>query len=455
MFHKLFQIRLIGVIIFFQLFFSIFHPTYVGAMFAEEKHFTEGYTIETNLVINEEEELPKINNFFSYSILGSDVDGDKVEKKEEKTSNTLSKIKDVLANTFNSIKTSISNFFKSIGSLIKSIVNPIKAFFNKQGEIISNHWSQQLYYSSINVDEVNDYWQLRIMLEEISSEKKRIKKKDKFLEHEFKIKVDNSFSRKWSEEEYDWMGELFEDLPDSFFNNYGDIKHPTFVRKERNKESEKICAATVTKEYEIYVYDTAIDCLDNRKVPEDLLNKKKELDKTNLFFEEASFKHVVSHEMAHAYDKSHSRDFNKISTKSENTDSWSKEQLEFVLISWSDVQKEIEIQEVDKNTGGLLSISSEKHWIHDFTNDTFVSEYANNGYVKKPQLNTKYEFWLKGSKGKNKVMIGKPWEDFAESIGFYLVFPEKLEEVAPVKYEYLKNKVFNNKEYQGVIDSSI
>ena len=43
-----------------------------------------------------------------------------------------------------------------------------------------------------------------------------------------------------------------------------------------------------------------------------------------------------------------------------------------------------------------------------------------------------------------------PQEDFAESAAFYVIDPEKLESIDPLKYRFLKDRVFGGKEFKGM-----
>ena len=203
-----------------------------------------------------------------------------------------------------------------------------------------------------------------------------------------------------------------------------------------------------------------MDCLSDRKVPKELTDEHQELIKTHPFYKESSFKQTLVHELGHSFNNGHSRDYTKMKNMRSNTDSWSKQQLEFALISWSKETDEVEVSEFHPKTKKLLQTDSTLFWHHKKNDYTFVSSYANHGYlvgsvIIRSVKDSTLKFWTinpKTGKKIKQVIVGSPWEDFAESVGFYYSFPEQLKKTAPKKYEYLKNNMFSGIEYEGVVE---
>jgi hypothetical protein len=128
--------------------------------------------------------------------------------------------------------------------------------------------------------------------------------------------------------------------------------------------------------------------------------------------------------------------------------------------------------ESDKSWGPLVAVHELSHHF-DYSSTKEVShgisesqEYLQiSGWVKSKKYKsdsktgnkTLQDDW-KHSKDKNFVSNyagTQPAEDFAESCAYYIFHSQKFKAIDPIKYNFIKNRVFKGKEYDNLIDLPI
>jgi hypothetical protein len=406
---------------------------------------TKPYSIETNLEPIEPYVLE--TNLEPTKEQSESVD----IKEEDEETNFFNNIKQNITNAAQNFKDTFISNIKLISNKLKTnIFEPIKDIIKKTFTSIFNYpinrLAEYIYFKDFELSNYNNYDLLDSILDDpIISNKNKIKLQTEFIETHYLIELESDNGGKWSDEQLDWFAEIIEDLPSSFLVNYGLSTKPTFIRKKEHDKYPGTCATASLLSYTITIYDQANDCLGERKVSELLKNRKKEIDRTHYLYEESSFKHTLVHELGHALNNNQAKDSSKISTFTLNSSSWSQLQTEFAKISWSKTIENVTITHYQGQSDIVVNKYQKEYWNHDADDKTFISSYADNAYI----VSDEYEGLHPGDtlkftverqiieNGKiitieDDVSPGLPWEDWAESIGFYVVFPEQLESLAPL-----------------------
>lgn len=334
------------------------------------------------------------------------------------------------------------NFFNKVG---KNAANSkVVKFVNQQKERLNTFVSQKVttFKEKINARTLNvknmgsmdELDQLIPKYPEIRREKKI-----QYLNNRYDVKVmDGNID--WSEQELKWLGETLVMVPKEFYARKGwqklKIKRKdVFIDPKTKKPSNNTCG--LTHEYIIHsiiVFNSTDKCLQGREMPDEYLDIDGNVDYSYQKSKEASYKLVYTHELAHAYDNN----------------GHEKNKENFIKLSWDlSIKQVVEYQLINgkKTYLGITDIATEnkKNSFLDFAiekanPESYVSNYGGSEYSIK--INGIEHFYSR--------KIGQPDEDYAESVAFYTLFPSKLKQISSAKYDFIKDNIYNGKEFSDV-----
>ena len=286
--------------------------------------------------------------------------------------------------------------------------------------------------TSVDVLTKLDYQDLSV----IKNKNKQQDKKIKFINHFYSLELHNN--KHWELQEIDYTKQALDKQPDSFYkvpkdklDIYREVKSPD------NTASTFICATTTSEalvakqpDYEpkkMTVYNAANNCLNDRKLPKILLDSNGNPNTNHYRLDEISYKFTFIHESAHVF----TNNGNENIVKDFENISWETGEQKVTKITYNKSGKELK-----KET--ILARVYKK----GTTDNDFVSDYA-GGINEKSKNKTTIKY---------SNYIGKPKEDFAESVAFYVYFPDKLKQISKEKYDFIKNRVYNGKEFKGILN---
>jgi len=94
---------------------------------------------------------------------------------------------------------------------------------------------------------------------------------------------------------------------------------------------------------------------------------------------------------------------------------------------------------IDQTVNGYTKTFYRDEWILKNKVDTnFVISYAGKTYLVRGDERTKEVY---------SESIGLPGEDLSESVAMYMIDPTKLEENSQEKYNFIKDKIFDGRQF--------
>lgn len=390
-------------------------------------NITKSYEIRTVLLDNEPS-LDTEEIQISDTALSIESLADQENVSEEKTTwlNQFNhwwteKIVDPVQASFEKVLTNIKN-------------SRTAAFFKKQSEHIQKSiadFKAKRAVKKIKVKDVASFEEFDQLIP--NHPDVRREKKMSYLNQKYQIKVKDG-NKKWSEQELQWLSETLEIVPKefyakkslSYFNLLMDKKLKIYRYDANEAGDTQTCAVSLSKIswHYIKVFDVASDCTGGRELPKEY--KETGQPQNHPRYTEASLKIAYIHELAHIYVYNGHTNLEK----------------EFSKFSWEEkkqtVKDRIEIHGTQDKTKEI------KAFIQKKDAEKFVSKYAGGKLY--------YREIKKGVTLKHNysAQVGLPKEDFAESIASYNLFPSTLKEISIKKYDFIKDKIYNGKEFEDV-----
>lgn len=239
---------------------------------------------------------------------------------------------------------------------------------------------------------------------EKKEEKNEREEKIKEIEGKYSVDIEDG-TAKWDTEELDWMGEVFGTLPSEFYEKDN-------LSKIERVEGTSKCGSYNTESHDLKVYD-AYDTSDKKSCIDDGAGLSE--DQRN--DEALGFKITLAHELTHIYANS-----NKGLVDEFAEFSWKKKEIEITIFVNGEKQGTIKREE----------------WVIKDSPENWISDYAEKIYPDIEDAGYKEEY---------SEAIGLPNEDLAESVAYFVFAPTLLRNVSEAKYNFIKDKVFNGKEY--------
>ncbi len=304
------------------------------------------------------------------------------------------------------------NVTKSVQDFVTSSISNVINFFTPIAYSIQNFSSNQINSFNSGVD---------TFIGGIQSEIARYQAIGQ-VEDKYSIDLRDGKESKWTEVELDWVDETLSKVPKEFYTTEGlfaenplngIIREESVVNDGANTcgvysglEFKSYFSNNLTNLYKtISVYDNATNCISNTSLPPNV--------KTN---EKLSFQITLAHELTHSYVSTHPEVFEDY----KNT-FW--EEKDILMYKYKD----------DK----IVGVVPVKKWVPINDKDKAVSDYG--GPIR--------EIEVEGNAKVDKVTysepIGNPEEDFSELVGIYLFEEKYVENQAPEKVQFIKNRVLN------------